>query len=59
MINDGSATEQRGTKKGEDGKNNDINTPLVIGNPFSDTRSLRGMVDAYQRADALLSMLYL
>ena len=32
------------------------NSASVLGNPFSDTRSLRGMVDAYQRADAILAM---
>jgi len=27
-----------------------------MGNPFSDTRNLRDMVDAYQKADAILSL---
>ena len=40
----------------KEGMNNTSSTSSFMGNPFSDTRNLRDMVDAYQRADAILSM---
>ena len=53
------ARDEKKKKKGESNNSSIIPTQSssrLIGDPFSDTRSLRSMVDAYQRADALLSM---
>ena len=55
------ARDEKKKKKGESNNASSLTTASpspsrLIGNPFSDTRSLRSMVDAYQRADALLSM---
>ena len=36
--------------------NNNTSSSSFMGNPFSDTRNLRDMVDAYQKADAILSL---
>jgi len=44
-------------KKGNIGTSS-TSTSSFMGNPFSDTRNLRDMVDAYQKADAILSMVY-
>lgn len=42
--------EKEGTKKSTSSSSS------FVGNPFSDTRNLRDMVNAYQKADAILSM---
>ena len=54
------AMDEKKKKENEESNNSSSITTQsstrLIGDPFSDTRSLRSMVDAYKRADAILSM---